>query len=323
MKCLIIQTAFIGDAILATALVEDLKNEYPNAQVDFLLRKGNEGLLAGNPKLDKLYVWDKKRKTASQIEIIKRIRKEKYDYVFNLQRYLSSGLFTIFSGARHKIGFKKNPLSAFFSERIDHTFEKGIHETDRNNGVIQGLVPNAKKRPKLYPGKSDYEKVAKLKIGEYFVIAPTSVWYTKQWPAGKWAELIKKLPDNAPIYLVGAPGDKNGCEAIKDANKEKAVVNLAGELSLLQTAALMQDAKMNYMNDSAPLHLASSMNAPTRAVFCSTVTDFGYTPLSDNSAVIEHVEELECRPCGLHGHKSCPKDHYKCAVEIEVDERFF
>jgi heptosyltransferase-2 len=77
---------------------------------------------------------------------------------------------------------------------------------------------------------------------------------------------------------------------------------------------------MNYTNDSAPLHLASAINAPTRAIFCSTIKDFGFTPLSTDSAVIETDLELDCRPCGLHGHEACPKGHFKCALSIDVEK---
>jgi heptosyltransferase-2 len=95
-------------------------------------------------------------------------------------------------------------------------------------------------------------------------------------------------------------------------------VNLCGQLTFLQSAALMRDAKMNFVNDSAPLHFASSMNAPVTAVFCSTVPKFGFGPLSDDSVIIETHEELSCRSCGIHGHKECPELHFKCSKTISA-----
>jgi len=77
---------------------------------------------------------------------------------------------------------------------------------------------------------------------------------------------------------------------------------------------------MNYVNDSAPLHLASAMNAPTTAIYCSTAPAFGFGPLSDNSRIIETQEKLDCRPCGLHGFKTCPEKHFKCAFTIEAKQ---
>ena len=81
----------------------------------------------------------------------------------------------------------------------------------------------------------------------------------------------------------------------------------------------MRDAKRVLVNDSAPLHLASSVNARTTAIFCSTVKDFGYYPLSDDSTVIEASENLPCKPCGLHGKKECPLGHFKCSDSIDIN----
>jgi heptosyltransferase-2 len=102
--------------------------------------------------------------------------------------------------------------------------------------------------------------------------------------------------------------------------KHSQVCNLAGSLSFLETAALMEKASMNYVNDSAPLHIASAMNAPVRAVFCSTVPRFGFYPVSDDARSIEISYPLYCRPCGLHGFKACPEGHFRCARDIDIQQ---
>jgi len=79
----------------------------------------------------------------------------------------------------------------------------------------------------------------------------------------------------------------------------------------------MQNAVRNYVNDSAPLHLASALNAPVSVFYCSTSPKFGFGPLSEDSKIIE-VKNLDCKPCGLHGHRSCPKGHFKCGNELEL-----
>jgi ADP-heptose:LPS heptosyltransferase len=81
----------------------------------------------------------------------------------------------------------------------------------------------------------------------------------------------------------------------------------------------MKDAEMNFVNDSAPMHLASAVNAATTAIFCSTIPEFGFGPLADNSAIVQTSEKLDCRPCGLHGFDQCPKKHFKCAITIDKD----
>ena len=74
---------------------------------------------------------------------------------------------------------------------------------------------------------------------------------------------------------------------------------------------------MNYVLDSAPLHICSAMNAPTTAIFCSTAPQFGFGPLAEGAIILETKLDLDCRPCGKHGHKECPKGHFRCG-EIAV-----
>lgn len=320
-KILVIQTAFIGDAILATGILEKLHQYYPSAQIDFLVRKGNEGLFAQHPFIHQLLVWDKKNgKYKNLLNTLKTIRNNNYDLAVNLQRFAASGFLTAFSGAKETIGFSKNPLSFLFTQKVEHQYNH--HEIVRNHYLISAITDSEAAKPKLYPSATDYQKVEGYKNGRYICIAPASVWFTKQFPKEKWVEFLNAIPSPINVFLLGAPNDAALCTEIINTvtNTNTSCINLAGELSLLQTTALMRDAVMNYTNDSAPLHLASSINAPARAMFCSTVSNFGFGPLGDNSAIIETDLQLDCRPCGLHGHKACPKGHFKCALSIDVQK---
>ncbi|MEZ4917512.1 MAG: glycosyltransferase family 9 protein [Saprospiraceae bacterium] len=318
MKILVLQTAFLGDVVLATPLIEKLHRFYPEAELHFLLRKGNEGLLKDHPFLHRCWVWDKKtQKYAGLWRMLRAIRRERFDVVVNCQRFAAAGFLTVFSGARHTVGFDKNPLARFFSRRFPHQIGTGQHEVERNLSLIEALTDTSFQMPRLYPGEQDYAKVSELVgAGPYVCMAPNSVWFTKQWPAHKWLELIERIPATYTVCLLGAPGDFDGCESIRLAAAHPDVRNLAGKLNLLQSAALMAGAGMNYVNDSAPLHLASAMNAPVAAVFCSTVPDFGFGPLSTDRFLVESTDSLSCRPCGLHGHRACPKGHFDCAEGI-------
>jgi heptosyltransferase-2 len=306
---LIIQTAFIGDVILATPLIEKLGRHFPNARIDFLLRKGNESLLQGHPRLSKLWIWDKqKSKYRRLFALAREIRQRRYDLVVNCQRFVSSGLLTAFSKGRDRCGFDKNPLSAFFSHRVPHIMD-GRHEVERNLSLVQHLTDDKFQGPKLYPSKEDLDSVPK---GDYVCMAPTSVWFTKQMPLKKWVELCDRLPHSTSIYLLGSQGDYTDCQVIIKNSSHPGIHNHAGQLSLLRSAAWIASARMNYVNDSAPLHLASSMDAPCTAFFCSTVPRFGFYPLSGNSQVLESPWQPACRPCGLHGKRACPQGHFQC-----------
>ncbi len=319
-KILVIQTAFIGDVVLATGLLESLHKAHPSALIDILVRKGNEALFLNHPFLHEVLVWDKnKYKYQHLIKLIQQIRHRKYDQVINLQRFAATGFITVFCGAKVTIGFDKNPFSPFFTKSVKHIFSKGdkaLHEIERNHQLIAGSNYHIAENPKLYPSKENIEKVQSLVTGSYICIAPASVWFTKQFPAAKWVSLIQEIPAHFQLFLLGAPSDQGLCDSIILLSGRSNCTNLSGKLSFLESAALMQKATMNYVNDSAPMHFASAMNAPVTAIYCSTLPAFGYGPLSEQSHIVEIKEALACRPCGIHGKKVCPESHFNCANQI-------
>ena len=349
---LLIQTAFIGDVILMTALVEYLHHTEPATPVDVLVRRGNEGLLAGHPHVRHVLVWDKKhRKYAALWELLHQIRAMRYGRVVTLQRFASTGFLTAFSRAPERVGFAKNPLSRFFTRRVPHAIGDGTHEVERNLALLRSkeevrtegrhqpmrneglrssgnssfLIPDstlsAASKPRLYPSAADEAAAAAYAAaGPYACMAPTSVWFTKQYPEAKWLELLAALPAGLRVYLLGGPPDVTACERLAAASGRSNVVSLAGKTGLLASAVLMRGAEMNYVNDSAPLHLCSAVGAPVTAIFCSTVPEFGFGPLSPVSFVVQTTEPLACKPCGLHGHGACPLGHFRCAHTIEVGQ---
>jgi heptosyltransferase-2 len=329
MKILVIQTAYLGDVVLATGIVEKLHHTYPAAKIDFLLRKGNEGMLKDHPYLHDVLIWDKERnKYGNLMRIISKVRSAKYEYVINVQRFATSGLITGFSGSRNRFGFDKNPLSFLFTRKLPHIVGNYKHDLERNHSLIATITDEHFAKYRIYPSKSDYASVERLKVGPdtktrrpYVCIAPTSIWFTKEFPKDKWMQLIDSLPDpSMPVYLLGGPADHAACEVIRNGCKRTSVINLAGKLSLLESAAMQIDARMNYVNDSAPMHMCGALNAPVTAIFCSTAPPYGFVPLSDTVRIVETSEKLSCRPCGLHGHKTCPEKHFKCALTIRVED---
>ena len=325
-KVLIIQTAFLGDAVLATALLEKIHAHYPNTKIDFLVRSDNAGLFEQHPFVHQLLVWHKKEKKYMHWwQLLKKIRQAKYNWVINVQRYAATGLWTALSGAQERRGFLRNPLSFCFTKRVEYRHK--LHEVERNQRLINDLTDDYFVKPKLYP--PNFEQVV-TKLGaallpkNYVCIAPCSVWFTKQLPQEKWLECIDTLNHKKPLVLLGAKSDRTTCENLKEKIAERyphyEVYNAAGQLSLLESAAIIQNASLNYTNDSGPLHIASATNAPVRAIFCSTTTDYGFGPLSDDRKIIQTQLPLSCRPCGRHGWKACPLSHFKCAQSIVFSE---
>ena len=345
-RILVIQTAFIGDVVLATALLQNLHAAYPAATIDILVRQGADELFTDHPYINEVHVWNKKKNKYQHLfQIIQTIRRIKYDVVINVQRYLATGIITVLSGAKKTIGFDKNPLSFLFSEVEKHQFgaaaeaaggsaEAGgyaaaawgaaaqnsnsasLHETSRNHALLASLTTAPVAKPALYPSAANFAAVQKLQGAPYICMSPGSVWETKKMPAQNWIDLINAVPTNYTIYLMGAPNEKDLCAEILSGSSREGVFNIAGELNLLEAAALIEGASLNYVNDSAPMHLSSATGAPVAAIYCSTTPAFGYGPLSAKQFIIESLEPLACKPCGLHGKKLCPLGHFNCGHSI-------
>jgi heptosyltransferase-2 len=335
-RILVIQTAFIGDVVLATALLQNLHAAYPSAKIDILVRQGADELFTDHPYINEVHVWNKKKNKYQHLfQIIQSIRRIKYDVVINVQRYLATGIITVLSGAKKTIGFDKNPLSFLFSEVVAHQFGAAadaaeaaggaaaqnsnsayLHETSRNHALLASLTTAPVAKPALYPSAAHFAAVQKWQGAPYICMSPGSVWETKKMPAKNWIDLINAVPTNYTIYLMGAPNETALCAEILSGSSRGGVINIAGQLNLLEAAALIKGAHLNYVNDSAPMHLASATNAPVAAIYCSTIPAFGYGPLSDTQFVVETLEHLPCKPCGLHGKKACPLGHFNCGHTI-------
>ena len=316
-RFLIIQTAFTGDAILSTAVVEKLAAALPGSSVDVLVRKGNDGLFEGHPHIRRLYVWDKSRgnKYRTLWPLMKQLRANHYDVCMKLQRHTTTALIALNCAARETVGFSGSMLSRFFTRQFPRRMNASAgltHEVDQYLRLLTGIVPDVSRvLPRLYPSPKDFKRVKTE--GPYVTVAPASVWFTKQYPAEKWGKVIDRINPATTVRLIGAGADRDMCERVRACTNHPKVENCAGMFTLLQSAALMKGAVMNYVNDSAPLHLATAMGAPVTAVFCSTVPAFGFGPLGPNGRVVESEEKLSCRPCGIHGRRRCPRGHFKCA----------
>lgn len=317
-KVLIIQTAFLGDAILISSLLEKIRIESPESSIHLLVRQGNESIFQAYPhrNLTKVWAYDKKHKWASWKTLQKDLKAENFDQVFVAQRFLGMGLLSLSIGAKKVIGFDKNPLSWFFTERVRHEWGNGKHETERNTALLTSWLGAKVYKPYLSPNGNNI-----LAVQDYICISPGSVWETKRLPVRVWIEFIKLLPNNQAVVLMGAPNEVHLAEEIEQACPESKIINEAGKHGLVDAIRIYQHSLMSYVNDSGPMHICSAVNTPTVAVFCSTIPAFGFGPLADWNRIIE-VKDLACRPCGDHGKKSCPLGHYACGNQITGDLLF-
>ena len=317
MKILVYQTAFLGDLILTTPLIESIKNLFPNSHLAIITKSFGKDVLKNNPYVDELIIFEKKKD--STIELIKKIRK-RFDIAISPHRSHRSSYVLFLAGIKKRIGFDKYGFSFLHTDTVQHRFD-GTHEIERNLKLLEKL-PNfdekkLAKDPKLFLDKEEDKYIEKYNLTSknYIVIAPGSKWATKRWTAKGFATVIDYLISNKEdIVLLGGKEDEEFVHKILDSTKHKPL-NLVGKTSLRESFALVKHSKLLISNDSAPVHMAVSFNIPIIDIYGPTVKDFGFYPYK-NGIIIE-VEGLKCRPCGLHGHNKCPIGTHECMESID------
>jgi len=315
MKILLVQTASLGDVVLATSAVHSLKHAFPEAEIHFVCKHSTADILRNHPWIHTLWVWDKSSKKLNHLlKLIFSLRKHRFDAAITFQRYFSSAFLLLCIKANKKALFSSNFLSYFFKHRIQHVFI-GKHETERNWELLKTIFPTIEyKKPILFPLIPQQS----LPTKPFITIFPGSLWETKRTPLEKWIELIRQLPSDWEVLLLGSKADNSLADFIKKHAGRESVHNWCGQLSLLEIAYVMKQAQMNYSNDSAPTHIASAVDAPVTTVYCSTIPAFGFYPISSRSFIVEPAEKLDCRPCNNHGKRNCPLKHFHCGNTIDV-----
>lgn len=322
-KILIVQTAFIGDVILTLPLLQVLRRNFPNSKIDFMLIPRTAELLKNHPDVDEVIIFDKKGKDRGLrglIRILKLIFAKNYDVAFIPHRSFRSAVIPFLAGIKTRIGFDKSAFSFLYTHVVSY---RSIHEVERNLSLLEpiGINVNSKEFPNLFPSDDDRNYIDKILVDvnpNLIGIAPGSIWATKRWLKERFAELIRLLiNDGFAIVLIGGMEDIKLCEEIKRDSGLKNVYNFCGKLSLLQSAELIRRCVVLISNDSAPMHIAVAMRTPVVAIFGPTVPEFGFYPYGDRDKIVQ-VENLYCRPCGIHGGKRCPEGHFKCMRLIEA-----
>lgn len=238
---------------------------------------------------------------------------------------MTTAFLMILGGIKERLGFDRRPAPKLLTMKVPH--RQGIHKIEKNLHLLSVFTDEKfKMQTELFPDKEslDYYKqsVQEFKKNKMPVIAlaPGSVWYTKRWPLEKYTELVQMLDDAGyNLIFIGAPDERNLCaRIISSANVE--ALNLAGSMSVLESAAVLTFCDLFIGNDSGAMHIANAVHTDVIAFFGPTVTTIGYYPYQKGDIVME--VPMQCRPCGSHGGNKCPLGHHQCMIHITVQSVF-
>jgi heptosyltransferase-2 len=317
MKVAVIHTAFLGDVILLTPLLDVLRADPGVTALALVTTAQAAGLLAGDPRVDRLLPYDKRgadRGIAGILRLGARLRDFGPDRLYSAHRSLRSAVLARLSCAPERIGYHTATGGFLYTHTVPD--DRGRHECARIL-ALAGLDHSA--LPTLHDDPAEERIAADLLAplaGPPIALAPGSVWATKQWPSRHFRSLAIALSNRGvPVVLLGGPGERALCDEL--ARDLPGCLNLAGGVSLRASYQVLRRCRAAVVNDSAPLHLAQAAGVPTLALFGSTVPAFGFGPQGPRDRVLQR--ELACRPCGRHGHRRCPLGTLACLEELGPD----
>lgn len=323
-------TAFLGDAVLTLPLMQSLALRYPQAELDFYVRGGLAPLFTAHPALRDVYAFDKrgKHKTLSGMRgFAREAASRKYDLWISAHTSLRSSLMARASGAPVRIGYSAARGGRLcYTRLVDRRFDER-EEIERLLALLEPLgdgpvsfwpeivlPPQARARAATF-----FDALSGPGLG----LHPGSVWATKRWPAGYFADIGRRALDaGVDVLLFAGPGEESIAAEVKYRMMEQGagrgrLHDFSGRLTIPELAAFLARLHCYVTNDSGPMHLAWAQHTPVTAVFGPTVRSLGFFPRGETTTVFEAQEP--CRPCSLHGPANCPLGHHRCMVEVRPE----
>jgi len=313
LKILIIRFSSIGDIVLTSPVPRIAKRQL-NAEVHYITKSAYTLLLDQNPYIDKIYSFEKNIN-----EVVHQLKKEKYDYVIDLHNSLRSKILKYKLKIKSKVIDKRNwdkwrMVNLKKKMAIPHIVDRYIATL-----VRLGCENDGKGLDFFYEKDNDLFNRYSIP-NQYLCISLGAKHFTKKIPAKL---LLKILPqtDGNIVLIGGKDVVKEAKEIEKSSNKK--IVNLAGKLSISQSAQIIENSQKVLTSDTGMMHIAAALKKETIVLWGNTVPEFGMYPYYGDNPVKTtsfEVKELSCRPCSKIGFNKCPKEHFKCMHQQNVEE---
>lgn len=324
MKILVIRLSSLGDVVLSTFVVRLLQNAFPESQIDFLVAKDFAFVFKHNPRINRIIEYDKSKPFYLHLlQTLSINNPAHYDVILDLQNNPRSWVYSWGKGTsifrfnkrrlfKFKLVYLKKRTNEFLPIPILYaqTLPK-LQDYDDGLGLE---IWTTKDREFYLPHTKEIKNISFEKIG----IAPGAKHFTKRLPTDKFVDLIRVLQNkyNSKVYLLGGKDDIQICEEI--ANRIGSVTNFAGKFDIIETAELIDELGLVISNDSAVVHIAAARKVPVIQIFGSTVPEFGFIPFRVPFAIVEN-NSVNCRPCTHFGRPRCPKKHFRCMVDLSLE----
>jgi heptosyltransferase-2 len=325
-KILVIQTAFLGDAVLTLPMIRKLKELNCNASIDVLCIPASKEIFQLSSCINEIIVIDKRGKHKSFFSFIKfarQIRAKGYDRIYSPHRSFRTSLLVLQSGVKETYGFSNSSLSHGYKYLTEYI--PSHHEVQRNLDLIGYDYSEKGWRvlPEIrIPESADIAAKNFLKSNNinssFAAIAPGSIWNTKKYPLEYYEQVVQYLiAQGLKVIIIGGKEEAE-IGIMLETKFHGKLISSVGNLMITESVALLKYSKILISNDSAPTHLGVCADIPVLTLYCSTVPDFGFYPYNNKSRWLSYAD-LECKPCGIHGYYACPLKHFQCGYKLEVE----
>lgn len=324
-KILIVNVNWLGDIIFSTPVFKALKREYPQAVITCLGVPRVREVLECAPGVDHVLVYDEEGKDANpfaKLRLILKLRNEKFDAVFLLHRSMTRALLVYLAGIPQRIGYDIKAKGPLLTHRVPPT-DKLIHRSDHYLKVIESFGVKVNDRVcELKVDKKAEDDVTRLLMGkgisssDFTVVVNTGGnWDLKRWPQENFVRLIGRLSQDLQAKII-IPGGKQDVEMVDDIARRSGVpvINLAGQTSLKQLAALMKKVSVVISADSGPLHVADSVGANTVALFGPTRPEMTGPRGRGKNILVQNDVGCNREPCY---YLQCPDNVCMRSIDVE------
>lgn len=315
-KFLIIRFSSIGDIVLTTPVIRNLKQQVADAEIHFLTKEVFYPVVKANPYIDKIHVL-----AHSWELMMHELKEEQYDAVIDLHHNLRTLRVKKELGVK-AVSFSKLNVQKFIYVNLKWNVMPRVHIVDRYLDTLQewGVKNDGRGLDHFIP-EEEHIQNKDIPVSHHagylgFVIGAAHA--TKKLPVSKWKELAAGI--NHPIILLGGKEDAEAGREISEVDPIK-IYNACGKFSINESADLVRRAKLIVSHDTGLMHIAAAFKRPIVSLWGNTVPSFGMYPYYGNSQVNNaqvEVNGLWCRPCSKIGYEKCPRGHFKCMNEISI-----
>ena len=311
MKILVSRFSSIGDIVLTTPVFRCIKKQRPETQIHFVTKKAYAGLLEHNPYIDKIWALDDDFQS-----LVTDLKKEKFELLVDLHNNLRTRRLKLSLGIK-RVRFNKINWQKWLivNTRINRLPEK--HIVDRYLETVAQLKVTNDGLGLDFHIDPEAELPTEVTSGQAYVcFAIGGQHNTKKLPTEKIIALCNQI--NLPVYLIGGPEDQSVGKEIE--TQIDHVTSLCGQISIQQSARVIEHADWVISHDTGMMHIAAALNKKIVSIWGNTIPQFGMYPYRAHpDSLISEVENLSCRPCSKIGFEQCPKGHFSCMLNQDLD----